>query len=69
MKDAPTSLANRADALRVELERVRHVEQTWESVRQMVDEKIVAGVGRSRIARTASFAWDFGTGRTMLWWP
>ena len=32
-------MANRADALRVELERVRHVEQTWESVRQMVDEK------------------------------
>jgi AraC-like DNA-binding protein len=31
--------ANRADALRVELERVRNVEQTWENVRQMVDER------------------------------
>ena len=33
------ALANRADALRVELEKVRHCEHTWESVRQMVDER------------------------------
>jgi AraC-like DNA-binding protein len=33
------ALANRADALRVELERVRDVEVTWEAVRQMVDER------------------------------